>query len=250
MPIRRADALATGAIIALTLSILVPVAAQTAADSLKAREISTLSNAKQLGLALMMYCQDYDETYAPAIIDPSRPDSSSAFSRAEKSGWAVVTMPYIKSRSVYLSPGVMNGKQVVQFMYNDLASSASLAAVAAPANSVLLMDGEDVACNSGHAWNKNTAPVGATAVKSLVAETVRGKKIRKTLWRVAPGAGARVQTSPTRFGGKGVYCFLDGHAKVYPPQAIFFPPRASSSTKSLAGEPKLGERGVNSFRLN
>src|SRR5579872_3739810 len=51
------------AIIAILAAILFPVFAQARE---KARAISCLSNAKQLGLAVMMYVQDYDETYPQA----------------------------------------------------------------------------------------------------------------------------------------------------------------------------------------
>jgi prepilin-type N-terminal cleavage/methylation domain-containing protein/prepilin-type processing-associated H-X9-DG protein len=48
------------AIIAILAAILFPVFAQARE---KARSISCLSNQKQIGLGLMMYVQDYDETY-------------------------------------------------------------------------------------------------------------------------------------------------------------------------------------------
>jgi len=48
------------AIIAILAAILFPVFAQARE---KARTISCLSNTKQIGLACMMYVQDYDETF-------------------------------------------------------------------------------------------------------------------------------------------------------------------------------------------
>ena len=51
------------AIIAILASILFPVFAQ-ARD--KARQASCLSNLKQIGLATMLYVQDYDETFYPS----------------------------------------------------------------------------------------------------------------------------------------------------------------------------------------
>ena len=45
-------------IIVILAAILFPVFAQARA---KARQASCLSNLKQIGLATMMYCQDYDE---------------------------------------------------------------------------------------------------------------------------------------------------------------------------------------------
>jgi prepilin-type N-terminal cleavage/methylation domain-containing protein/prepilin-type processing-associated H-X9-DG protein len=49
------------AIIAILAAILFPVFAQARE---KARQASCLSNTKQIATAVMMYCQDYDETYA------------------------------------------------------------------------------------------------------------------------------------------------------------------------------------------
>jgi prepilin-type N-terminal cleavage/methylation domain-containing protein/prepilin-type processing-associated H-X9-DG protein len=49
------------AIIAILAAILFPVFAQARE---KARQAACLSNGKQIGTALMMYAQDYDETYA------------------------------------------------------------------------------------------------------------------------------------------------------------------------------------------
>ena len=51
------------AIIAILAAILFPVFAKARE---KARQSSCLSNVKQLGLGLMMYAQDYDETYMPS----------------------------------------------------------------------------------------------------------------------------------------------------------------------------------------
>lgn len=48
------------AIIAILAAILFPVFAQARA---KARQTSCLSNMKQLGLGVMQYVQDYDETF-------------------------------------------------------------------------------------------------------------------------------------------------------------------------------------------
>src|ERR671915_2414483 len=49
------------AIIAILAAILFPVFAQARE---KARQSACLSNTKQLGSAVMMYTQDYDETFA------------------------------------------------------------------------------------------------------------------------------------------------------------------------------------------
>src|ERR1051326_1397854 len=53
------------AIIAVLAAILFPVFAQARE---KARTVSCLSNTKQLNLAALMYAQDYDEMWSPAIM--------------------------------------------------------------------------------------------------------------------------------------------------------------------------------------
>ncbi|NUQ71226.1 MAG: prepilin-type N-terminal cleavage/methylation domain-containing protein, partial [Chthonomonadales bacterium] len=52
------------AIIAILAAILFPVFAQARE---KARTISCLSNAKQMGTAIMMYAQDFEEAIVPWI---------------------------------------------------------------------------------------------------------------------------------------------------------------------------------------
>src|SRR5687767_15967956 len=55
------------AIIAILAAILFPVFAQARE---KARQASCLSNLKQIGMALMMYVGDYDESYPNSTIEP------------------------------------------------------------------------------------------------------------------------------------------------------------------------------------
>lgn len=81
------------AIIAILAAILFPVFAQARE---KARQATCASNFKQIGLALMMYTQDYDETYPEAIFNA-------------RSGWylwssALCIQPYLKSTQVYQCP--------------------------------------------------------------------------------------------------------------------------------------------------
>lgn len=63
------------AIIAILAAILFPVFAQARA---KARQVVCLSNLKQIGLAVKMYQQDYDEIYVPkyncAVFNTQYPD--------------------------------------------------------------------------------------------------------------------------------------------------------------------------------
>ena len=76
------------AIIAILAAILFPVFAQARE---KARQISCLSNLKQIGLAMMMYVQDYDETF------PMTQYSLVAGSDSPRVQLVEVLNPYIKN---------------------------------------------------------------------------------------------------------------------------------------------------------
>ncbi|HLK61569.1 MAG TPA: prepilin-type N-terminal cleavage/methylation domain-containing protein, partial [Chthonomonadaceae bacterium] len=86
------------AIIAILAAILFPVFAQARA---KARQASDMSNLKQMDLAVMMYVQDYDETY-PAMEFPYPQDPVLPYYR-----WSSVkcVSPYVKNGDLYRTPG-------------------------------------------------------------------------------------------------------------------------------------------------
>src|SRR5258708_2715581 len=81
------------AIIAILAAILFPVFAQARE---KARAISCLSNAKQIGLGIQMYAQDYDETVVPWFVRTGLPKDEW---RHDLSSWPRNLQPYIKSSS-------------------------------------------------------------------------------------------------------------------------------------------------------
>jgi len=79
------------AIIAILAAILFPVFAQARE---KARAISCLSNAKQIGTGLYMYSQDYDETIVPWFAGTGKPRDNW---RHDLNSWCVLLQPYIKN---------------------------------------------------------------------------------------------------------------------------------------------------------
>ena len=90
------------AIIAILAAILFPVFAQ-ARD--KARATSCLSNTKQIGTAMMMYAQDYDETIPRnAHSDPPRVLEGNHFVDCSTPRWMDVIYPYIKNEQVFNCP--------------------------------------------------------------------------------------------------------------------------------------------------
>ncbi|MDX1935256.1 MAG: DUF1559 domain-containing protein [Capsulimonadales bacterium] len=87
------------AIIAILAAILFPVFAQARE---KARQTSCASNLKQIGLALAMYVQDYDETYPNRRFEPfgAAPD----FSDYDQNSWRSVIQPYVRNRELLTCP--------------------------------------------------------------------------------------------------------------------------------------------------
>jgi len=85
------------AIIAILAAILFPVFAN-ARD--KARQISDLSNIKQIALSTIMYTNDYDDTY---------PIGASA--RNAATNWKLTILPYAGSLGIYSGPDDVNAGQ-------------------------------------------------------------------------------------------------------------------------------------------
>ena len=77
------------AIIAILAAILFPVFAKAREN---ARRASCQSNEKQIGLGILQYTQDYDETY------PRRHMAT------EQQSWRVVIQPYLKSSQLFACP--------------------------------------------------------------------------------------------------------------------------------------------------
>ncbi|HLK58395.1 MAG TPA: prepilin-type N-terminal cleavage/methylation domain-containing protein [Chthonomonadaceae bacterium] len=106
------------AIIAILAAILFPVFAQARE---KAMSASCLSNEKQTSLAIIMYVQDYDETfplsvwYPPTIPSPIPPDSQFPANENGQTmglvafGWEHAILPYMKNSGVLLCPSSPNG---------------------------------------------------------------------------------------------------------------------------------------------
>lgn len=98
------------AIIAILAAILFPVFAQARE---KARAISCLSNVKQQSLALLMYSQDYDETFA--LNDMESATDVTVYDRS----WVHYVQPYMKNLGINLCPDGRN----IQLDETDVAPS-------------------------------------------------------------------------------------------------------------------------------
>jgi prepilin-type N-terminal cleavage/methylation domain-containing protein/prepilin-type processing-associated H-X9-DG protein len=86
------------AIIAILAAILFPVFAQAREQ---ARMATCLSNLKQIGTGVMMYVQDWDETY-PNNRLATLPGGGEGSKRLVT--WKTATLPYVKNFDVYRCP--------------------------------------------------------------------------------------------------------------------------------------------------
>ncbi|MCW3095574.1 MAG: prepilin-type N-terminal cleavage/methylation domain [Chthonomonadaceae bacterium] len=94
------------AIIAILAAILFPVFAQARE---KARQTSCLSNNKQIGLATMMYIQDYDETFPSEPWYNNNPGDGvpvlgSGDPGASANNYKDELTPYIKTQQIWICP--------------------------------------------------------------------------------------------------------------------------------------------------
>ncbi|MCC6728469.1 MAG: DUF1559 domain-containing protein [Chthonomonadales bacterium] len=144
------------AIIAILAAILFPVFAQARE---KARQVSCLSNMKQLALAFMAYAQDYDENLPGSGLergcgtpDPLRGQmahwvpSGRVLPPATYANWSITDgslYPYVKSVGVYRCPsdGGANARRGLSYAMNGyLSPFYALAAIDLPARISLLVD--------------------------------------------------------------------------------------------------------------
>ena len=137
------------AIIAVLAAILFPVFAQARE---KARQTACLSNVRQMGFAVMMYTQDYDETFPLAATATAQGFLN----------WHHLTDPYVKNKQVWICPSAslptrdglgslschygfntyyLNvGIKVLNIFSLNNAPGVTLAAVADPTRTVMLAD--------------------------------------------------------------------------------------------------------------
>lgn len=89
------------AIIAILAAILFPVFAQARE---KARQTSCLANEKQLGLGLMQYQQDNDETYPQGYYYKNNTATTNGSATGGYITWTVTMQPYVKNAQVFVCP--------------------------------------------------------------------------------------------------------------------------------------------------
>lgn len=96
------------AIISILAAILFPVFAQARE---KARQSACLSNTRQIGMALMQYAQDYDET---VVLNDNGPDWG-----VKPDSWVDLLVPYVKGEGIFVCPSSQDEEQDRVFFIGD-----------------------------------------------------------------------------------------------------------------------------------
>jgi len=219
------------AIIAILAAILFPVFAQ-ARD--KARQAACLSNAKQIGLAVQMYTQDYDETFFWQAAWDEKVDVGAGFwgpRYVTYIRWPIAHLPYVKNKDVFTcpsdrvrpgrsfvaAPGDPGGGGVpwgigygVNLMLMTYSTPTSLGAIQKPADKIALGEAlTPFACCEN--WN-NEYFRGANYVDGVngwdfgtFRNTVGAGKTK--------GVGDDKMSAVTRHQNGNIAVFLDGHVK-------------------------------------
>ena len=130
------------AIIAILAAILFPVFAKARE---KARQISCLSNEKQLVLGLLQYAQDNDEKFCTGYIG--------GHDNGYGLGWGAMVYPYVKSTAVFKCPddptsagsnlngfGPQEVDYPISYAFNPNVAHDGIPQLNAPASTVLLSE--------------------------------------------------------------------------------------------------------------
>jgi prepilin-type N-terminal cleavage/methylation domain-containing protein/prepilin-type processing-associated H-X9-DG protein len=200
------------AIIAILASILFPVFARAREN---ARRSSCLSNQKQIGLGIMQYVQDYDETYPPAYLETTLPSPIQPPWYGGIWFWQEIIFPYTKSAQVYYcpsSPGSRDTNAAFRFHYGanqlvmpggdtGLTNVLKIAAINRSSEIYMTMD-------SGH-----YAPLPSMVLSPNAWIYVPGVHEADSSIACAQGIPETSDCESGRhFGGNNI-AFADGHAK-------------------------------------
>jgi len=201
------------AIIAILASILFPVFARAREQ---ARKSACMSNLKQIGLGVMMYNQDYDESFPASVMM-----NTSGASPVIESYWYKIIAPYVKSTQLFVCPtaGIIQGSGGYGWNFAGTGATSStfngfgyrsndwrtptgaairLSSIDEPSTTILITD----PASNGYPSN-GTIAVGYGSMSYM--PVLHGGQ-------VGPFADESPVIAVTP-GGGGNYLFADGHVK-------------------------------------
>ncbi|MEA3402929.1 MAG: DUF1559 domain-containing protein [Armatimonadota bacterium] len=203
------------AIIAILAAILFPVFARARE---KARQTSCLSNMKQIGLAVLMYTQDYDERLPLQYHNSGGEPAETLIHPGGRSVWYVYIEPYLKNREILSCPSQMRDYFYVQ------GSGGSLKVYDPPL---------------GYGWNYNFCyiqPVKLARIRepaSVIMLVEQDGNLPYGRWFNEADAGNKnFVWRYDRHNGGANYTLCDGHAKWVSGERVphaYYPPTLYAS---------------------
>jgi prepilin-type N-terminal cleavage/methylation domain-containing protein/prepilin-type processing-associated H-X9-DG protein len=238
------------AIIAILAAILFPVFAQARE---KARQAACLSNSKQIGTAMLMYAQDYDEQFPSGRFDPSNPNAADY-----GKGWAGQIYAYMKNAQILKCPNdstaAISGNGItlspVSYIYNyNVALSPAIASLQSPVNTVVLSEGIGALANvtATDELPSYTTPLYSASGNGLnVLTSIDGTSMPAVAGSARYDTGAMggyhldaypqvpypalFKNEKGRHSDGGIFFMADGHAKFFRAQAVSPGSNASDSS--------------------
>ena len=198
------------AIIAILAAILFPVFAQARE---KARAASCLSNTKQLGTALQLYIDDYDETL-PGTTPWSHTwdnDTNGTFSMAKRNSILGKLWPYVKNKGIYCCPSASkdgSGSNTVQTTYISYYWNGAI--MGRFGDDVDVMDGGRIfvaPCTLSQITRPSEIVINTESKTASIYE-----RQRPCCWE-AIVLNDSIPLSPEIHNGGANHTFCDGHAK-------------------------------------
>jgi prepilin-type N-terminal cleavage/methylation domain-containing protein len=173
------------AIISILATILFPVFARAREN---ARRASCLSNLKQQGLGVMMYVQDYDETFPFDRTDDTNSHGFSTYCY-----WMVRIYPYTKNSQVFICPSTSEGTDSHTYTIPELGGNVTLFGgsnhnYGANQNLVAFSSTSDINV-------VKLAAIGAPSLLPLIADSSLG--IFSNQWRIINANDPNVYSSET-----------------------------------------------------
>ena len=208
------------AIIAILAAILFPVFAQARE---KARQTACLSNMKQIGTAVMMYTQDYDETYVSNYLF-----GPPTYTFMTRWWWGELLYPYTKNAGVFLCPSDEAKRPVEQSIPNPMVPKYSYAmnrvtgwanAASKDKKGVLMSSKNPQPTGFGVGdRGSSVAEVAEPADTIMIADMILrssnlSSAIQPQFWQDQQLDYAQAQRIPNRHSDGFCAVFADGHAK-------------------------------------
>jgi prepilin-type N-terminal cleavage/methylation domain-containing protein/prepilin-type processing-associated H-X9-DG protein len=196
------------AIIAILAAILFPVFAKARE---KARQTTCSNNLKQLSMAMLQYCQDYDETYPLMTVDNASKAPMDGYYQWFGTSWVwnQLLEPYAKTAASYYCPSVPKTVKLPwgNYGYNAAiawgAMAKQMSKIKSPSDCYMIMESQDYYFSSTFAKSPTSSDfiVGAGSAGQAVPSGITNPRTLREF-----NSGRHSMNGP-------IVAFCDGHVK-------------------------------------